>query len=558
MFQAECPLVPIRAIDDARYKLFVNTPFAKEKTGRSLFEQGKLRPTTFGIHKNKLETACCYQDEGTYWGMSYQENAKNASILTEISFFYDKETRRVIFSIRVVYQPKTLWEEFSPTVPGIVQDLFKVPHFNICGGDGMFTLHPPEGQSPKRKLITKEDAEDFKAYLLTPKRKRTLLLAVFSPDTPKPVHKALTELAWKLVGKSLVFTIARNSEAYPIISQMLKGTSNCPAHIKSLYLLPPCEAEGKRIRCEDYSLDWLSGKDNDPEEQERELLPALLGHLYRRHPVHEDGAVSYLGVLFALDASLIRKEEAEEKKAREAQQQEEREAANVRLAALRQERDEARQLQDLSLAENSDYRATIDRLKSENQKLYVQLERERAQHHRDEESEHIANLREKIDALIKVDQTKLDRAESVKALQYLFEDRLIITAKAIDSLNDAPKLFMLSDALAFLLVLYAVVYPSHKEENLGTRRDLYVQNHPLVQKYNLKYSANESTQTVESRKWSNLRTVEYNKKSYFCESHLKKSQSYRAYFVYSKDLDKIIICHIGGHLNTAGTKDKGL
>lgn len=585
---------------DYRYRFFVDCPFTPKKmdTGRDLFKSGLLKRTTIGIKKSVLQTARCFQDEQELWGMRYEENKIDSTTVTEIGITYRKEEKRALFNIRVIYRPKTLWDTYKPSIPNVVKWLFtsERPLFSISSGDGTYTF----SQFPIA-VQSAEDGQRFLKYLLSDARKSTLVLAI-PTTTTEYTSKALSVLTENLMGKSLVFTVEVSSDAHNVIMQTLKGQkTNIRPYSGGLFLFHPhCSDEGRLVG-EEYPLDQLkSDGKSEIEGRKVDLKMALLGHLYRQHPVLEEGAVLFADVQWAIEESIAQKERALEEareKEREAQEKERQARDRYERAKIMNEAEEVKEQAKRGMEESEKKREEqqreLKRLEDELTEEKTNLEKEKqlteaflsdfekmehdkkdlqrkvtdlqdrlrrveARASRNEEDERIVRLRGKIEAITQIYEAKRNLSEGIKAVQDLFEDRLIITDKAIKSLDNAPKQFEFSDALAFLLVLYAVLYPSYKTENLGVRRDCYVQEHPLVQEYNLTYTANETPSTMSNAEYREARTVRYKGAKYVCEAHLKMSRDYRVYFAYNKDFDKIIICHIGGHLNTAGTKKKGL
>ena len=141
--------------------------------------------------------------------------------------------------------------------------------------------------------------------------------------------------------------------------------------------------------------------------------------------------------------------------------------------------------------------------------------------------------------------------EQVEVCEPLLEDRLAFTDKALKSLDAPPSGFGFVEVMAFLVPLYTRLYPSYVSP-FGRRREDLLEGLPID------YTANEGNLTMDTGKFRRDRTVVHKGMSYVCEEHLKMSKGdARLYFTYSKKEKKIVICHIGRHLDTAGTKKRG-
>ena len=141
--------------------------------------------------------------------------------------------------------------------------------------------------------------------------------------------------------------------------------------------------------------------------------------------------------------------------------------------------------------------------------------------------------------------------EQVEVCEPLLEDRLAFTDKALKSLDAPPSGFGFVEVMAFLVPLYTRLYPSYVSP-FGRRREALLEGLPID------YTANEGNLTMDTGKFRRDRTVVHKGMSYVCEEHLKMSKGdVRLYFTYSKKEKKIVICHIGRHLDTAGTKKRG-
>lgn len=569
------------------FKCFWKVPLTTNRleTGRDLFERGKLKAIKIGVRQSLLQTTRCLQEEQNLWGMRYQEQTPANTILTEIGITERDAERCAIFNIRIRYHLNTIWDDFKPTVPNIVKALFRDARFRFLSGDNLFDL-----QSESRALSSKTDGEQFEAYLLSPARTRPLILAITSPDDPPYISQSLSQFAEGLTGKALVFNVARCDDAYQIVAQAVKNAS-CDQHranIGSLWLFHPYVIEEKRLIGEEYPLLNLSWDPRPIEGRERRLIPALLEHLHRRHPVFEEGAVLFADVQTALEEAITQKEydekalQEQERQARleyerkqqiaesqqaTAQSHAEAEEARRNLAEVEQKLSdntaklqEAYQARDAAQASEEAFYNEFEKLELENKELKKDCERwKREWETSQSQILHLqtknakTTLEDTIKLLERFDAAKRSLSAQVETLKNLLNDRLILTDKAMKSLDDPPNGFTFSKAAKFLSVLYTVLYPSYKE-NIGTRRDLYVQE----RKCGLEYSANENALTMTNRELRSNRTVNYNGKSYVCEEHLKMSPDWRVYFTYSSFEDKIIVCSMGKHLDTFGTKRKGL
>jgi hypothetical protein len=135
----------------------------------------------------------------------------------------------------------------------------------------------------------------------------------------------------------------------------------------------------------------------------------------------------------------------------------------------------------------------------------------------------------------------------------LLQDRLEFTNKAKKSLESCPR-DMERYVLPALFVLYNRFWPalSSSEGQQGKLEN-------LIEDVVFTYAANESSSTKTNPTLIKDRTVKYDNREFCCFRHLKlKRGDGRVYFEYDNKTKKIILCSIGQHLDTAGTRRRGL
>ena len=499
------------------------------------FSQGRFS-TKIGCKGSIIKTLSCDLDDRTLWGMEYTETQNSLDWLTEIGmtvFKEDKTERRgVVFYIRVSYSPKDAFSEEPDTnVPGLIRELIAPKHgegMRAHGTDSPFAFKP----RPLRVAEERNAGEQFANFLFSPARRYPVfVVAADQKCQTKQLQALLTNLCVKLLGKILIFWINPTSAAYLVMWGKIR------LNVNTLYLVRPSPDDRGRPEYEEYGLVEFE-----------DLQERLESHINRQRPIMELDAVTPSDVAWARQRDFEHKRYLAE------------------LAGKAEEVDRIRQEKEKEWAEwmegEDDLVAQKDRviasltheknkLSTENnslrQKLFG-LTKRKTENDQEGEGDNLSKIVILMSSVI----GKRTLKDQVTACKQLFEDRLIFADKALKALDVPPSGFGFKEVMAFLVPLYTRLYPSYVSPDIGCRREDLLNDLPID------YTANENTLTMDTEKFRRDRTVTYQGKKYVCEEHLKMAKGdARLYFAYSKEEKKIIIGHIGKHLDTAGTKKRG-
>ncbi len=570
----------VKYVGRNEYRIFENVPIVGSSSGWLLYLHGKLKPLRTWGKGFRIQTNICIHDDRVLWGLRYQEEKDDSTVVTEIGiteYRGDNAPNQAAFNIRVSFRPKNAWVTFAPTVPGIIPKLAYDQKFpiNICGSNSPFYF-----LSEPIELASEDDGMALLDYVFSDTRKSPVLIAILNPQQNTAViEDSLDKFAKRIFGKAHLFILPYLSPTYQAIDKQLKETHSLwHLNIGTLYLLLPKLSGADAIQSEDYPLDWLNSKSqtDDKGKSKGALFQRLLEHIYRQHPVLEDDAVSFTDVQAELDAIVERKKDEAEKARYEAEKaQHEAELARgqadaeekARLAekargnALKKEAEAAKAKEEAAQTKSDaealcfDYeQIENDRnsLKIQNAKLRTSLDNAE----REKEKLQADNLSEILQILKSLAVSKKDLASNIRACEHLFSDCLVIHEKAYKGLAERSNPIDFETAIDCLMALKTRLHPAYVKSQEGT---LNARMETAVEGLPIEYSANENKLTMENSKFRALRTVMYEGESYTCEEHLKISKnSCRIYFAYMKKHKKIIVAWMGEHLDTAGTRRKGI
>lgn len=498
------------------------------------FSQG-LFSTKIGCKGSVIKTLSCDLDDRLLWGLEYSETQDSLDWLTEIGmtvFKEDKAERRgVVFYIRVSYVPKDAFsKDPDANVPALIRELIAPKRgegMKAHGTGSPFDFKP----RPLRVAEARRAGRQFADFLLSPSR-RYPVFAVAADERcqTEQLRIWMTDLCSKLLGKTLIFWINPKSAAYQGMIEKI------PLDANTFYLVRPSADERGRPECEAYGLVKLN-----------ELQERLETHINRQRPVMELDAVTPSDVVWARQRDFEHKRYLAELAGKD------EEVERIRQEAEK-EREEWMKGEDDFVAQKDREIASLthenNKLSTENNTLRQQVAglTKRAEENAQEREEDKLN---KIVAFMSSIIGKRTLREQVEVCEPLLEDRLAFTDKALKSLDAPPSGFGFVEVMAFLVPLYTRLYPSYVSP-FGRRREDLLEGLPID------YTANEGNLTMDTGKFRRDRTVVHKGMSYVCEEHLKMSKGdARLYFTYSKKEKKIVICHIGRHLDTAGTKKRG-
>ncbi|MCI1644373.1 MAG: hypothetical protein LKI21_07535 [Bifidobacterium crudilactis] len=143
----------------------------------------------------------------------------------------------------------------------------------------------------------------------------------------------------------------------------------------------------------------------------------------------------------------------------------------------------------------------------------------------------------------------------VNLFRNLYQDCVIVSDEALNSLRDCvtrPSIMWES-----MILICRSLYRAYAEESQGNLDETFKHQPDYIAGYQI--ALNEGKQTHADNELMALRKIMYNGKEYSIEPHLKRgnqedSSSIRIYYAWEPSLSKIIIGHIGKHLDNATTR----
>ena len=521
---------------------------ARGKTGFGLFKSGQFS-SRIGLKDSLLRTLMCVLNDRILWGMEYTERQRDMEWVTEIGITSFKDSpndkekqtegnneitqkhKGIVFYIRVSYSPKRAFcKAPDPSVPRLIYMLLDPEEANTFSAHGSgfkFNFGCKKLQKVSSESNSGVMFVDF--LFSTVRRFPVLVLAADEQCLTSEVITTLANLNRRLLGKTLIFVLDPQSPAYAETRKRLR------LDVNTLYLIRPREERFSRPTLEDYGI--RHGK-------LFALQKALEAHIYRQRPVLEVDAVT------PRDVAMMRQQEYDRKL------QEAREQGRLdEIEKLKREKKEDEEVYFGLMEDEGAHRRLAEQkaksLEEENKSLKQQLVgliRREAGGTQETEERKLNSLASTLGSMI----GKRTLREQVEVCKQFFADRLVFTNKALKSLESSPREFGFKEVMLFLVPLYTRLYPSYVSSTIGCRRE------NLLEDLSIEYTANENTLTMDTEKFRRDRTVTYNGSEYVCEEHLKMTRGdARLYFAYSEKEKKIIICHIGKHLDTAGTKKRG-
>lgn len=509
--------------------------------------------------KSSLKTSRCVCDDRLLWGMEYvhTEISKKTGMLvrfwhTEVymtSYFNGEKgsanngsAEKLVLYIKVSYswnRNKFLEEEDArapePTAPGFVYDLLPLaPH-----QDGFAFPFKKEVL-----LVDKaDDGEKLWQLLNASQRRIRILIIVMQVSTVEKAKMAfLKKIGSRIVGKTVAFLVPPSSDAFKVLRDL--GLDIMPTNA---YICPPLSQEGLRPQ-------YVKIGDNATEELLEHLNERLCQFFYQNNFYVEDDALTSLEEI----RIEILKQERKRMIARHMQERtrltedttRDYDALKAKYEVVDKERADA----------YAEWIAEEDRRKGVEKELAAKR-KELLDLHRLKDSEWAKWERERKrlasskDEFFESEITRLSckRLKDIVGLYVpMLGDRLVFTAKAIKSLDDCP-----ADMERFVLPALFVLHRRFwvalgNSSGLGERLGALVEDLPFA------YTSNESNLTKTTHEYAKARTVTYDGREYVCFKHLKlKRGDGRIYFEYDDKLRKIILCSIGPHLDTAGTRRRG-
>lgn len=496
--------------------------------------------TSFGKNTKKryLKIQTSDSEGKKLWGFEYshpQFNERKSMLLrywyVEVYITSFKNTNDVAVYVCVSYswnRTKMLEERDAqppqPTVPGFMTNLVRTFDLHMEGCPFSFSLKP-------YVVNTKEEVEPFIDLLKDEERKTFILLSTYSP-TYSAAEEFLKKMAGKVLGKALFFHIDPTKDAFKCLKKqnvIERLTSN------TIYII----SEMRKGRL---GVQWISSPPGPTSAYFDGITERLQEFFYRNQIVLADGAITSFSAISS--ANLFERFQKERKAKLSAQDAKEAADDNAHEAEILFEEIYGRK--EILEKENV-------ALKDENKNL-----RNKRAHDQCEYERKIAELKLQIDniefrlldALHNAAQRKKLR-DKVECLKEILSSRLVFTDKALASLSKC-KSENEGELIEGLIALYHILWPIHIQGAIGQRIE------DVFKTTKFEYSPNENKGTMANPGYRKDRTVTHDGKDYECENHLKFGKDGRIYFMFSEELNKIVLCVLGPHLDTVGTKRKSL
>lgn len=518
------------------------------------FEAGALN-RSLAMPRNHIRTLRHELEDRTLWGMEYTERpdpedslhaSEEGDWLTEVGMTVLRKPEsgkpRVVLCVRSSVSPWTAnFKDPYPCVPRFIRDLIgKQDTLQAYGADRLFRFLP----RPMQITRSKREGERFAAFLRDATRHYPVIVAAsLNLEAQDGLTKALEDLGKQLLGKGQVFWFKSDSPAYRGLNAALPEAIR--VNPNTLYCFRPVTAPGEDPVREEYGLI-----------KPKSLCESLLRHLNRTQPVLEEGAMTPSDIRRTIRYDLERR--IAEQRAQETlaglSREKQKEIARLEkeLDALRHENEVWLNACDKTEADNDELRAQLEETLRQRDALKAKLE---AKVGAVERKEGEAQTRLLLGYLAKMADTKRGKlSEQIRVCEPLFADRIVLTRQAYDSMDVAGAKALTFEIVAnFLIALYYYLYDTYTGQGSGVSRD------DLVKPLGLGCST-ESAFTLENKDYGKMRRVRYENREYTCAEHLKETngKQLRLYFAFMKEHRRFIVCHVGGHLPTMGTKKQGL
>lgn len=504
----------------------------------STFDQSQS--ATFGsrTETRHLKIQSAENKEKKLWGFEYshpQFNNRKSMLIrywyVEVYITSFKNTNNVAVYVCVSYswnRTKMLEEDDArlptPTVPGFMKNLVKTFNLHIEGCPFSF--------SPKPYLLnTKEDVEPFIDLLRDDDRKTFILLSTYSP-TYQAAEDFLKRLAEKVLGKALFFHVDPTKEAFKYLKR-----ANVFEKLESNTIYIISEMRKGRL-----GIQWILSPSGPTEAYFDNTSNRLQEFFYRNQIVLADGAITSFSAISSAD--LFERFQKERDAKLSAQGAKEEAIGNAHAAE---------ELFEDLYVRNENTVNENKTLKDENKDLKNRLAHEQREHKRKENElkTQVDNAESRlVTAFYNSAQCKKLR-DKVECLKEILSPRHVFTDKSLSSLERCTRENE-AELIEGLIALYHILWPIHIKGAIGQRIE------EVFKSTKFKYAPQENQETMDVLDYRKDRTVTYNGKDYVCESHLKFGKNGRIYFKFSEELKKIVLCVLGVHLDTAGTKRKSI
>jgi hypothetical protein len=426
--------------------------------------------------------------------------------------------------------------EPKPTAPSFIYDLLPLnPHQDGLTYSFKKTVGLVESEAAGENLWKLINASQRKIHILV------IVMQVYPSEKNKLTF--LKKLGSRIVGKSVAFLVCPTSPAYKILRGLGFDMKQ-----STVYICPPLIREETRPQYVKI-----------PESYTPEALDALNERLcqffYRNYFYVEDDAIISLEEIRIELLKQYRKQMVE---AHLKERDKFVEDSTKDYDALKSKYESLRKEQDDTITEwaNEEQRRknVEDELRSKKRDL--------CDLHQKRDAELLMWQKERLRLSASKEELMEAGISSVscnnildRVTQFipLLQDRLEFTNKAKKSLESCPR-DMERYVLPALFVLYNRFWPalSSSEGQQGKLEN-------LIEDVVFTYAANESSSTKTNPTLIKDRTVKYDNREFCCFRHLKlKRGDGRVYFEYDNKTKKIILCSIGQHLDTAGTRRRGL
>lgn len=381
--------------------------------------------------------------------------------------------------------------------------------------------------------IDPEGADEFTQTLCDPGRTCPMILLMphygeLSLDASK--------LARSLVGSATVY-VAR-ADAYPVMKNLLPDTYFCYAGYVRVY---------------NPKVDLDSDSD------------ARRHRYFKREYIKEHGADTVHNIIIE---SLARRERFSSNPGIASIDDIHTKERELRLAKLRSEGAESREMVTLYEDEVQSLESEISRLKEEieSESLRIETELEESSQQLAEERYRIRQLTEETESLRAkqreqqyiaeflntFDKLPNSALDVVKCMKQLFPEKLVFTERACKSAEDVPST-MVGEVWRALWALASKLHPLYFS-NITT---IDIEKE-FTQRTGIEFAVTEGEKTKDDARLMAFREDTFNGREINISPHLKlgnaKKKAYRIHFAVDRDTQRIIVGYIGAHLQTYSTR----
>lgn len=487
--------------------------------------------------RSEVKTETCKSDDFVAWAMRYSHKDSNRSsrrkwhvdiglrdIGNEVIFYCGISYSKMRHELSPVSPPP------NPSVPNFVKELINKNEDLIVSPDDTFKM-----PFSSKLFFIKNQKEIEILVSIIKNNERVVPVIVFNGSSSESVYEA-SDMAAKLTGKAQIFIIESNKELARVLENSLEYEYRIP-HLHLKVFFPFCNDANS------YTHRYYDIYDENYDENKNGIIFNLLSN-YEVRPKNSIRSIEDIR----------------------------REITLVKLKKLSNELAKGKKAEDITAEDIKEFEELISSYQEDWENEKRKLEGTIQQHESTERNlkDQVANLQSKVDVLQSLSDNgneirekanfvenlsrypdSLNRVlnffEKAHGRKMIFTESAIKSAREYDNFKDFDKAWDMLYAMA--THLYNMKFEGSKNIDFEA---------VFKERSGYDLAMTEGRNTKRDTRLMNLRKVKHDGKVYDITKHVKfgnkGNKILRIHFDFDEELKKIIIGHVGPHLDNASTR----